>query len=340
MERVAITGIRQPIIFDKQHDCPFEKPFGYIYRVTNKINGHMYIGKHAYNKPELDKSYHGSGTRLKYAYNKYGIENFTMEILEWIGTNDDDLNEAEIKWIDTFDTYHNPEHYNMTPGGDGVSSEMMLGENNTFFGKRHTEETKKKLSEQKSGENNPNYGKTGEDSFFYGKHHTEETRKKISSANKGKHVSEETKKKLSEMKMGENNSFYGKHHTEETKKKISRAGTGRMVSEETRKKLSESQKGKVIPEETRRKISKSLSGENHPNYGKTGENSFNIRKVVQLDTELILIKEYSFIRQVMEYGFNECCVGDCCNGRQKTHKGYKRMYKEDYEAMLQQREAQ
>ena len=53
--------------------------------------------------------------------------------------------------------------------------EKFKGENHHFFGKHHTEETKKKISEAQKGENN----------HMYGKHHTEETKKKMSEAQKG-----------------------------------------------------------------------------------------------------------------------------------------------------------
>ena len=107
-------------------------------------------------------------------------------------------------------------------------SESVTGENNPMFGKTHSIETRRKISENHadvSGENNPNYGKscsdetkqklselrkgkfTGEDNPFYGKKHTEESKQKISEKRKGKFI-------------GENNPFYGKKHTEETKKKI------------------------------------------------------------------------------------------------------------------------
>jgi len=69
------------------------------------------------------------------------------------------------------------------------------GERNPFYGKHHTNKTKKKLSDINKGENHPNYGK----------HLSDETKKKISEANKGKRhsCSEETKKKLSEANKGE-----------------------------------------------------------------------------------------------------------------------------------------
>lgn len=78
----------------------------------------------------------------------------------------------------------------------------------------------------------------GESHPMYGKHHSEESKKKMSDIKKGKHHTEETKNKLSELNSGEKNSFYGKHHTEETKKKMSNSWDyDKHFSIETRKKI-------------------------------------------------------------------------------------------------------
>ena len=55
---------------------------------------------------------------------------------------------------------------------------------------KHSEETKRKMSEAKTGEKHP----------MFGKHFSEDTKRKMSEAHIGKHFSEEHKKKISESK--------------------------------------------------------------------------------------------------------------------------------------------
>ena len=66
-------------------------------------------------------------------------------------------------------------------------------------------------------------GMKGANHPFYGRHHSEETKKKISVAHKGKKQSDETKRKMSEAQKGEKNHMYGKHHSDEGKIKMSKA---------------------------------------------------------------------------------------------------------------------
>ena len=92
-----------------------------------------------------------------------------------------------------------------------------LGKPSGMKDKHPSEESRKKMSEKKKGENNP----------LFGKHHSAKTCKKISEANKGKHRSAEARKKMSESKKGENHPMFGKHHSEESRKKIAEANKGK-----------------------------------------------------------------------------------------------------------------
>jgi hypothetical protein len=61
----------------------------------------------------------------------------------------------------------------------------MSGENNGFYGKTHSIESKTKMSEAQRGEKNHMFGKTGELCHNFGKLHTEETKTKMSESHKG-----------------------------------------------------------------------------------------------------------------------------------------------------------
>ena len=92
-----------------------------IYKITNKINNQCYIGqslniekrwnnhKVASTNPS-DSSYNYP---LYRAFRKYGIDNFTFEILE--ECEQKFLNDREEYWINYFDSYKNG--YNQTNGG-------------------------------------------------------------------------------------------------------------------------------------------------------------------------------------------------------------------------------
>lgn len=85
-----------------------------IYKITNLINGKIYIGKDTVS----DKNYYGSGLLIKRAINKHGIENFKKEILEECNNNDE-LCIREKYWIEKYNSTNSQIGYNISKGGDG-----------------------------------------------------------------------------------------------------------------------------------------------------------------------------------------------------------------------------
>lgn len=102
-----------------------------IYKITNLVNGHSYIGQsidiarrwrahRSYNKTEV-------GHRPLYrAFEKYGLDNFSFEIIEECDKKF--LNEREQYWINYYDTFYNG--YNLTEGGDGTVNTIVKLTNN------------------------------------------------------------------------------------------------------------------------------------------------------------------------------------------------------------------
>ena len=66
-----------------------ETKHGYVYRITNLINGKTYVGQHKVIKDEKWLTYMGSGRLVRYAIHKYGIENFSKELLGYAGSKSD-----------------------------------------------------------------------------------------------------------------------------------------------------------------------------------------------------------------------------------------------------------
>lgn len=159
------------------------KTYNYIYKITNQINGKIYIGKHS--TDNLDDGYMGSGILICKAEKKYGKENFTKEYLAFCDT-EEKLNWFEKFYIKKFNARE--VGYNLTDGGDGS------------LGRYQSEETKMKISNTKSGVKvlKLSIALKGKPSAFKGKHHSIDSKQKLSEAHKGKHRSEETKRKISE----------------------------------------------------------------------------------------------------------------------------------------------
>ena len=95
---------------------------GFIYTITNKLNGKQYVGKTNLPDPQGRWKEHLKDYKRKKmehrplysAMNKYGVENFVFEVIEEC----DNTEEREKFWIKELNTYGST-GYNATLGGDG-----------------------------------------------------------------------------------------------------------------------------------------------------------------------------------------------------------------------------
>ena len=89
-----------------------------IYKITNLLNQKCYIGqsrdiKRRWNFHKAEVRRNHIDTYLYRAMKKYGIKNFSFEIIELC--NPEELNEKEIFWIKKYNSFKNG--YNCTTGG-------------------------------------------------------------------------------------------------------------------------------------------------------------------------------------------------------------------------------
>lgn len=167
-----------------------QKKHHFIYKTTCNVNGKYYIGMHS--TDDLEDGYMGSGKRLWNSLNYHGKDNHSIELLEFCEdrvelrkrekelVNEDLLKEdlcmnlmvggeggsspAQREW--TIQQWKKPEYRAKM---SKLSSERIKKTHasgkikyDTFTGKSHTDDTKRKMSDAKKGKydgkNNPSYG--------------------------------------------------------------------------------------------------------------------------------------------------------------------------------------
>lgn len=151
-----------------------------IYSITNKINNKKYIGvtkdldtrkrKHFW---ELKNNRH-SNEKLQRDYNVFGASAFEVEILEELkyATKKEGF-KKEVFYIGKYNSCD--DGYNMSYGADGSNLSQI------------TDDTREKHRQEMLG-----------NTYWLGRKHTEETKKKIGDVHRGKTVKASTRKKLSE----------------------------------------------------------------------------------------------------------------------------------------------
>lgn len=204
-----------------------------IYKITNEQNGKVYIGgssnvrdRRQHHEWDLEHGCHSSKP-LQEDYNNYP-ESFRFDVIEYCDV--EDLVELERKYIFEYDAMSQEHGYNRESGGNKD--------------KTISEETRKIWSDQRSN------GGAG----MFGKHHTEETRRKMSEKQKGKRHSEESYRRMAETKRGKKMSDEARRHMSESWKK------GRVITPEHRAAMIRGRKGIVMGEEWRRHMSEARKG--------------------------------------------------------------------------------
>lgn len=107
----------------------------YLYQITNRINGKIYIGIHSCEGEFLDSDYYGSGTAIKVAVEKYDKCLFLRQVLAERSTREEVANLERQIVNEAF--VANSQTYNLTTGGYGWG---LLGE-----------EARKKISDARKG---------------------------------------------------------------------------------------------------------------------------------------------------------------------------------------------
>ncbi|MFA6797077.1 MAG: NUMOD3 domain-containing DNA-binding protein [Bacilli bacterium] len=173
------------------------------------------------------KSYYYN-LHFKRSIDKYGWESFRHYIL-LSDISKQLAEEIEIELIRVLRS--NDDHYgfNISNGG--------------FSNGKHSEQTRKKLSQSLKGKPSP----------MKGKHLSLETKEKISKANSGRVVSRELREHLSIV-------MKGREKSSTTCQRLSDSLTGRKLSESHKQHMREANVGKTVPPEVKEKMSRSKKG--------------------------------------------------------------------------------
>lgn len=242
--------------------------YGVIYKVTNTVNGHFYIGQ---TKMALSKRWSkhcsdaraGAGWVLAAAIRKHGVDVFTVEVLEEC-PDKDALNAAEIAWIEKLQPV-----YNSCAGGGGLGSPTL--------------EVREKISLKLKGVLFSEAHKRRISQGLIGREVSEAMREKLRAVFKGRYLRKSPVTQEERAALTERNKAR-RIHPERTDLKALYESAGAVTKTEkqsiaakhgfetgTRQRLVgelNPMYGKQKPEKIKALLSEKMSGDNNPYFGK------------------------------------------------------------------------
>ncbi|CAL1777244.1 putative I-TevI-like homing endonuclease GIY-YIG family protein [Acinetobacter phage vB_AbaM_PhT2] len=210
-----------------------------IYKIENIITNKCYVGSTKCFKSRWKRHFHDlengthSSIKLQRSYNKYGKCAFVPSILEKLEYTKAEIIDAENNWMQKLDSKANGYNIADASFGDTTSNHP----NKAQIIKKRADKIKANCSKLSSEERSAKFGRFGKENGMYGKSHSAETRKKLSEINLGNSyalghtVSKEGRESLSNFakeRKGQRNPFFGKSHSAETRKKLSDALKGNI----------------------------------------------------------------------------------------------------------------
>ena len=199
-------------------------------------NDKVYIGITKMNVKNrwLNGKGYKTSRKLNFAIQKYGWENVKHEII-YENLTKEEAEQKEIELITQYNSTNDNYGYNIEKGGNHQGkmndetknklSIIMKGKNvgskNGMYGKHHSLETRKKMSQNNS-------------KYMLGKHLSTKAKKRISEANKNKIVTEDTKNKIRETRIKK-----GLSYTTEEERHKARLESFKRYKEKHKKEISE-----------------------------------------------------------------------------------------------------
>ena len=180
-----------------------------IYKITNKIDGKIYIGKHQ--TKDLNDGYMGSGKHLKRAIEKYGIEYFEKEILFQFD-NEVEMNAKESEIVNE-EFVLREDTYNICVGGQGgfsyINEIILVGDRRLQVNRQNIKLAMTSESRVKAKNKLDNGRRYRLDWSLLSKDVRDAAISKRSKTQTGSKRSEDTRRIMSESSTGSKNSQFG-----------------------------------------------------------------------------------------------------------------------------------